>query len=400
MNARISQRIGSITESATLAVDAKAKALIAEGRPVIGFGAGEPDFPTPDYIVEAAVAACREPKWHRYTPAGGLPALKEAIAAKTLRDSGWNITANQVLVTNGGKQALYNAFATLLNPGDEAILPAPYWTTYPESIRLAGGTPVIVMTDETSGYRATVEQLEAARTAKTKALVFVSPSNPTGAVYSPEQVKAIGEWAVTHGIWVITDEIYEHLVYGDATFSSMPVLVPELADTCVVVNGVAKTYAMTGWRVGWMAGPADVVKAATNLQSHATSNVANVSQVAALAAVSGGLEAVDEMKVAFDRRRKLIVESLNAIPGVDCPLPEGAFYVYPSVKDLIGKEIRGKRAQNSSELAALILDEAEVAVVPGEAFGTPGYVRLSYATSDDNIMEGVGRIAALLGEAR
>lgn len=400
MNARISQRIGSITESATLAVDAKAKALIAEGRPVIGFGAGEPDFPTPDYIVEAAVAACREPKWHRYTPAGGLPALKEAIAAKTLRDSGWNITANQVLVTNGGKQALYNAFATLLDPGDEAILPAPYWTTYPESIRLAGGTPVIVMTDETSGYRATIEQLEAARTPKTKALVFVSPSNPTGAVYSPDQVKAIGEWAVEHGIWVITDEIYEHLVYGDATFTSMPVLVPELADTCVVVNGVAKTYAMTGWRVGWMAGPADVIKAATNLQSHATSNVANVSQVAALAAVSGGLEAVDEMKVAFDRRRKLIVESLNAIPGVDCPLPEGAFYVYPSVKDLIGKEIRGKRAQNSSELAALILDEAEVAVVPGEAFGTPGYVRLSYATSDDNIIEGVGRMAALLGEAR
>lgn len=400
MNARISQRIGSITESATLAVDAKAKALIAEGRPVIGFGAGEPDFPTPDYIVEAAVAACREPKWHRYTPAGGLPALKEAIAAKTLRDSGWNITANQVLVTNGGKQALYNAFATLLDPGDEAILPAPYWTTYPESIRLAGGTPVIVMTDETSGYRATIEQLEAARTPKTKALVFVSPSNPTGAVYSPDQVKAIGEWAVEHGIWVITDEIYEHLVYGDATFTSMPVLVPELVDTCVVVNGVAKTYAMTGWRVGWMAGPADVIKAATNLQSHATSNVANVSQVAALAAVSGGLEAVDEMKVAFDRRRKLIVESLNAIPGVDCPLPEGAFYVYPSVKDLIGKEIRGKRAQNSSELAALILDEAEVAVVPGEAFGTPGYVRLSYATSDDNIIEGVGRMAALLGEAR
>lgn len=400
MTARISQRIGSITESATLAVDAKAKALIAQGRPVIGFGAGEPDFPTPDYIVEAAVAACREPKWHRYTPAGGLPALKEAIAMKTLRDSGWDITADQVLVTNGGKQALYNAFAALLDSGDEVILPAPYWTTYPESIRLAGGTPVIVMTDETSGYRATIEQLEAARTPKTKALVFVSPSNPTGAVYSPDQVKAIGEWAVEHGIWVITDEIYEHLVYGDAEFSSMPVLVPELTDTCVVVNGVAKTYAMTGWRVGWMAGPADVIKAATNLQSHATSNVANVSQVAALAAVSGGLEAVDEMKVAFDRRRKLIVESLNAIPGVDCPLPEGAFYVYPSVKELIGKEIRGRRAQNSSELAALILEEAEVAVVPGEAFGTPGYVRLSYATSDANIIEGVGRMAALLGEAR
>jgi aspartate/methionine/tyrosine aminotransferase len=399
MTSRISRRIGSITESATLAVDAKAKALAAAGRPVIGFGAGEPDFPTPAYIVEAAVAACREEKWHRYTPAGGLPALKEAIAAKTLRDSGWAIEASQVLVTNGGKQALYNAFAALLDPGDEVILPAPYWTTYPESIRLAGGVPVEVMTDETSGYRASVAQLEAARTPRTKALVFVSPSNPTGAVYSPEEVKAIGEWALAHGVWVITDEIYEHLVYGDARFSSMPVLVPNLGNTCVVINGVAKTYAMTGWRVGWMAGPADVIKAATNLQSHSTSNVANVSQIAALAAVSGGLEAVEEMKVAFDRRRKLIVDMLNAIPGVECPMPEGAFYVYPSVKGVLGKEIRGKVSTDSAQLASLILDEAEVAVVPGEAFGTPGYLRLSYATSDANITEGVQRMGALLAEA-
>jgi aspartate/methionine/tyrosine aminotransferase len=399
MTSRISRRIGSITESATLAVDAKAKALAAAGRPVIGFGAGEPDFPTPAYIVEAAVAACREEKWHRYTPAGGLPALKEAIAAKTLRDSGWAIDASQVLVTNGGKQALYNAFAALLDPGDEVILPAPYWTTYPESIRLAGGVPVEVMTDETSGYRASVAQLEAARTPRTKALVFVSPSNPTGAVYSPEEVKAIGEWALAHGVWVITDEIYEHLVYGDARFSSMPVLVPDLGNTCVVINGVAKTYAMTGWRVGWMAGPADVIKAATNLQSHSTSNVANVSQIAALAAVSGGLEAVEEMKVAFDRRRKLIVDMLNAIPGVECPMPEGAFYVYPSVKGVLGKEIRGQVSTDSAQLASLILDEAEVAVVPGEAFGTPGYLRLSYATSDANITEGVQRMGALLAEA-
>jgi aspartate/methionine/tyrosine aminotransferase len=399
MTSRISRRIGSITESATLAVDAKAKALAAAGRPVIGFGAGEPDFPTPAYIVEAAVAACREEKWHRYTPAGGLPALKEAIAAKTLRDSGWAIEASQVLVTNGGKQALYNAFAALLDPGDEVILPAPYWTTYPESIRLAGGVPVEVMTDETSGYRASVAQLEAARTPRTKALVFVSPSNPTGAVYSPEEVKAIGEWALAHGVWVITDEIYEHLVYGDARFSSMPVLVPNLGNTCVVINGVAKTYAMTGWRVGWMAGPADVIKAATNLQSHSTSNVANVSQIAALAAVSGGLEAVEEMKVAFDRRRKLIVDMLNAIPGVECPMPEGAFYVYPSVKGVLGKEIRGQVSTDSAQLASLILDEAEVAVVPGEAFGTPGYLRLSYATSDANITEGVQRMGALLAEA-
>ena len=397
--ARVSRRIAAITESATLAVDAKAKALKAAGRPVIGFGAGEPDFPTPGYIVEAAIAAARLPKWHRYTPAGGLPELKEAITAKTLRDSGYAVTAAQVLVTNGGKQALYNTFAALLDPADEVILPAPYWTTYPESIRLAGGVPVEVMTDETSGYRATVAQFEAARTPRTKVLVFVSPSNPTGAVYSPAETKLIGEWALANGIWVVTDEIYEHLVYGDAEFSSMPVLVPGLADTCVIINGVAKTYAMTGWRVGWMIGPPDVIKAATNLQSHSTSNVANISQIAAIAALSGDLAAVDEMKIAFDRRRKLITRMLDAIPGITCPLPEGAFYVYPSVKGLIGKTIRGKEITSSADLADVILDEVEVAVVPGEAFGTPGYLRLSYAIGDDDIVEGVTRMGSLLGEA-
>ena len=395
---RISQRIGSMSESATLAVDAKAKALVAAGRPVIGFGAGEPDFPTPEYIVSAAVEACRDPRWHRYSPAGGLPALKEAIAHKTLRDSGWEIGADQVLVTNGGKQALYNAFAALLNPGDEVLLPAPYWTTYPESIALAGGVPVEIPTDETTGYRASIEQLEAARTPRTTMLVFVSPSNPTGAVYSPAEVEAIGTWAADNGLWVVTDEIYEHLVYGDAVFSSMPVVVPQLTDQCVVINGVAKTYAMTGWRVGWMIGPKDVVKAATNLQSHATSNVANVSQIAALAAVSGDLAAVEDMKVAFDRRRRLIVEALNRSPEVECPTPEGAFYVYPSVKGVLGTDIRDHRPASSAELAALILDEVEVAVVPGEAFGTPGYLRLSYATSEDKITEGIARIATLLSE--
>lgn len=396
---RISRRIAAITESATLAVDAKAKALAAAGKPVIGFGAGEPDFPTPSYIVDAAVAACREEKWHRYTPAGGLPELKEAIATKTVRDSGFSVSASQVLVTNGGKQALYNAFATLLDPGDEVLLPAPYWTTYPEAIRLAGGTPVIVMTDESAGYLASIDQLQAALTPQTKALVFVSPSNPTGAVYPPEMVKAIGEWALAQGIWVITDEIYEHLVYGDASFASMPTLVPELADRCIVVNGVAKTYAMTGWRVGWMIAPADVIKAATNLQSHATSNVANVSQIAALAAVSGGLSAVEEMKVAFNRRRLLIVDLLNAIPGVTCPTPEGAFYAYPSVKELMGKSIAGTVVNSSAELAGVILDQVEVAVVPGEAFGTPGYLRLSYATSDEKITEGLARMHELLKSA-
>ncbi len=397
---RVSARIGAIAESATLAVDAKAKALKAAGRPVIGFGAGEPDFPTPDYIVEAAVEACRAPRNHRYTPAGGLPELKEAIAAKTLRDSGYAVDASQVLVTNGGKQAIYEAFAAILDPGDEVIVPAPYWTTYPESIQLAGGVPVEVVTDETTGYKVSVEQLEAARTENTKVVLFVSPSNPTGAVYTRAEAEAIGRWAVEHGLWVLTDEIYEHLVYGGAEFVSLPALLPELADKTIVVNGVAKTYAMTGWRVGWVIGPKDVVKAATNLQSHATSNVSNVAQRAALAAVSGDLSAVHEMRTAFDRRRRTIVKMLNEIDGVVCPEPEGAFYVYPSVKGLLGKEIRGQRPQTSAELASLILDEVEVAVVPGEAFGTPGYLRFSYALGDADLAEGVGRIQTLLAEAR
>ncbi|MEV8096674.1 pyridoxal phosphate-dependent aminotransferase [Kitasatospora sp. NPDC085879] len=397
---RVSARIGAIAESATLAVDAKAKALKAAGRPVIGFGAGEPDFPTPGYIVDAAVAACQDPKNHRYTPAGGLPELRAAIAAKTLRDSGYEVDASQVLVTNGGKQAIYEAFAAILDPGDEVVVPAPYWTTYPESIQLAGGVAVEVVTDETTGYKVSVEQLEAARTENTKVVLFVSPSNPTGAVYTREEAEAIGRWALEHGLWVLTDEIYEHLVYGRAEFTSLPALLPELRDKCIVVNGVAKTYAMTGWRVGWLIGPQDVVKAATNLQSHATSNVSNVAQVAALAAVSGDLSAVDEMKTAFDRRRRTIVKMLNEIDGVLCPEPEGAFYVYPSVKGLLGKEIRGKRPASSAELAALVLDEAEVAVVPGEAFGTPGYLRLSYALGDADLVEGVTRIQRLLAEAR
>jgi aspartate aminotransferase len=397
---RVSTRIGGITESATLAVDAKAKALKAAGRPVIGFGAGEPDFPTPQPIVAAAMEACRDPRNHRYTPAAGLPELREAIAAKTARDSGYQVQPSQVVVTNGGKQAVYQAFAALLDPGDEVLLPAPYWTTYPESVSLAGGVPVPVVTDESTGYLATIEQLEAARTDRTKALLYCSPSNPTGAVYPPEQVEAIGRWAVEHGIWVVADEIYEHLVYDGVRAASMPVAVPELADTCVVVNGVAKTYAMTGWRVGWMISPADITKAAANLQSHLTSNVANVSQRAALAAVSGPLDAVAEMRAAFDRRRQTIVKLLADIPGIEVPTPQGAFYVYPSVKSLLGKEIRGQRPATSVALAALVLEQAEVAVVPGEAFGTPGYFRLSYALGDDDLVAGVTRMGDLLREAR
>ena len=396
---RISARIAAIAESATLAVDAKAKALKAAGRPVIGFGAGEPDFPTPDYIVEAAAAATKVVANHRYSPTPGLPDLRDAIVAKTKRDSNYEITADQVLVTNGGKQAVYQAFATIVEDGDEVLLPSPYWTTYPECIKLAGGIAVEVFADETQNYLVSVEQLEAARTPKTKALLFCSPSNPTGSVYSVEQVKAIGEWALKNNIWIIADEIYEHLLYDGATAPSMPVVVPGLADTTIIINGVAKTYAMTGWRVGWMIGPKDVIKAATNLQSHLTSNVSNVSQRAAIAAVTGDLAAVHKMGEAFDRRRKLIVSLLNEIPGFSCPTPTGAFYVYPSVKGVLGKTIRGKTPTTSAELATLILEEVEVAAVPGEAFGPSGYLRFSYALSDEDIVEGIGRIKKLVEEA-
>ncbi|MHB1062894.1 MAG: pyridoxal phosphate-dependent aminotransferase [Georgenia sp.] len=393
---RVSARLASIGESATLAVDAKAKALKAAGRPVIGFGAGEPDFPTPDYVVEAAVAAAKDPVNHRYTPAKGLPALREAIAEKTLRDSGYVISPDSVLVTNGGKQAVYEAFAAIIDPGDEVLLPAPYWTTYPEAIRLAGGRPVEVFAGVDQGYKVTVDQLEAARTERTKALLFCSPSNPTGAVYSPEQTAEIGRWALEHGIWVVTDEIYEHLVYDDNVFTPIVRATPELAETTIVLNGVAKTYAMTGWRVGWLIGPADVVKAATNLQSHLTSNVANVSQRAAIAAVGGDLSAVDEMRTAFDRRRRTMTDMLRAIDGVELPTPEGAFYAYPSVRGVLGRSIRGRTPTTSAELATLILEEVEVAVVPGEAFGPSGFLRLSYALGDADLAEGVGRIQDLL----
>jgi len=399
MGTRISDRIAAIAESATLAVDAKAKALKAAGRPVIGFGAGEPDFPTPDYIVEAAREAALKPQYHRYTPVAGLPELRAVVAAKTLRDTGYAVEPSQVLITNGGKQAVYNAFATLLDPGDEVLLVAPYWTTYPEAIKLAGGISVEVQTDETTGYLATLEQLDAARTDRTKVLLFVSPSNPSGAVYPPEQVAAIGAWAAEQGLWVVTDEIYEHLVYGEHRNVSIATAAPALGDRVIVLNGVAKTYAMTGWRVGWLIGAPDVVKAASNLQSHATSNVSNIAQVAALAAVGGDLSAVAEMRTAFDRRRRTIVEMLSTIDGVICPEPGGAFYAYPQVKGLLNRPLRGRTAASSAELADLILDEVEVAVVPGEAFGTPGYLRLSYALGDADLAEGISRLQKLVADS-
>ena len=398
MGTRVSDRIAAIAPSATLAVDAKAKALKAAGEPVIGFGAGEPDFATPDHIVAAAIAACSDVKNHRYSPAGGLPELKDAIVAKTARDSGYAIDASQVLVTNGGKHAISNAFAALLDPGDEVLLPAPYWTTYPEPIKLAGGVPVEILAGEEAGFRVTIEQLEAARTPRTKALVFVSPSNPTGAVYPRDEVEAIGRWAVEHDIWVVTDEIYEHLTYGDAEFHSMPVLLPELADRCIVVNGVAKTYAMTGWRVGWVIAPNDIIKGATNLQSHQTSNVANVSQRAAIAALTGGLEDVVRMREAFDRRRQTIHRALNAIDGVSCIEPQGAFYAFPSFAEILERGVNGQKVGSTLELADLILEQAKVAIVPGEAFAAPGYARLSFALGDDDLGEGIQRIADFLAE--
>lgn len=390
----LSKRITSIAESATLKVDAKAKALKAEGRPVISFAAGEPDFPTPAHVVEAALAAVKDPANHRYTPAAGLPALREAIAEKTLRDSGWAVTPSQVVVTNGGKQAVYQACATLLDPGDEMLLPAPYWTTYPEAISLAGGTPVVVFAGADQDYKVTVDQLEAARTPNTKALMFVSPSNPTGAVMTLEETRAIGEWAAEHGIWVIADEIYQNLVYeGGADHAvSIAEAAPAVQDRCILVNGVAKTYAMTGWRLGWMVGPQDAITAAANLQSHLSSNVSNISQLAGLAALQRDQGPAKAMRDAFDIRRKVIVEGLNAIDGIICPEPTGAFYVYPDVTGLLGREWAGKTPTTSLELADLILDECEVAAVPGEAFGPSGYLRFSYALGDADLAEGISRL--------
>ena len=390
----LSKRITSIAESATLKVDAKAKALKAEGRPVISFAAGEPDFPTPAHVVEAALAAVKDPANHRYTPAAGLPALREAIAEKTLRDSGWAVKPSQVVVTNGGKQAVYQACATLLDPGDEMLLPAPYWTTYPEAITLAKGTPVVVFAGADQDYKVTVDQLEAARTPKTKALMFVSPSNPTGAVMTLEETRAIGEWAAEHDIWVIADEIYQNLVYeGEADHAvSIAEAAPAVQDRCILVNGVAKTYAMTGWRLGWMVGPQDAITAAANLQSHLSSNVSNISQLAGLAALQGDQAPAKAMRDAFDIRRKVIVDGLNAIDGVICPEPTGAFYVYPDVTGLLGREWAGKVPTTSLELADLILDKCEVAAVPGEAFGPSGYLRFSYALGDADLSSGLKRL--------
>ncbi|MDQ1530198.1 MAG: aspartate aminotransferase [Microbacteriaceae bacterium] len=391
--APLSPRIANIAESATLRVDAKAKALKAAGRPVVSYAAGEPDFDTPEHIVEAAVRAARDPRNHHYTPAVGLPELREAIAEKTRIDSGLEVPASAVIVTAGGKHAVYEAVQALVGDGDEVIIPSPYWVTYPEVVKLAGGEPVPVFAGADQDYRVTVEQLEAARTPHTKAMLFVSPSNPTGSVYSPEETRAIGEWALEHGIWVLSDEIYQNLVYDGVRAQSIVEAVPELAEQTVLLNGVAKTYAMTGWRVGWMVGPAAVIKGAADLQSHLTSNVSNVAQRAAIAALTGPSEPIEAMRQAFDRRRRAIVDGLNAIPGFRTPTPQGAFYVYPDVSALLGREWGGVTPRSTLELADLLLDRCEVAVVPGEAFGPSGYLRFSYALADDALAEGVARLA-------
>ena len=395
---RISLRLAAVAESATLAVDARAKALAAAGERVVSFGAGEPDFPTPPHVIEAAIAACRDPKAHRYSPTAGLPELREAVATRNHTDTGLVAGANQVLITNGAKQAVYNTFAALCDPGDEVLVPAPYWTTYPECIALGGGVPVAVATSEDNGFRVTVEDLEAALTPRTKAMLFVSPSNPTGSVHSAAEIEALGKWALEKGIWVVTDEIYQNLVYGDAEHHSLPVVVPEMAEHTVVLGGVSKSYAMTGWRVGWMIGPSDLITSAVNYQSHTTSNVANVSQRAALAAVTGDQSCVAEMRAAFESRRKRAVDMISGIPGVRCAEPRGAFYVFPNLTAHVGRELRGRKPQNTLELAALILDEIRVAIVPGEAFGSPGYARLAYALGDDDLGEGLSRLGDLLSE--
>lgn len=393
----LSSRITSIAESATLKVDTKAKALKADGRPIISFAAGEPDFPTPEHVVEAAIEAARDPRNHRYTPAAGLPGLRDAIATKTRRDSGIDVPANRILVTNGGKQSVFQAINTVIGEGDELIIPAPYWTTYPEVVKVAGGVSVPVFAGADQGYKVTVDQLEAARTPRTKALMFVSPSNPTGAVYSYDETKAIGEWAERHGLWVISDEIYQTLTYDGVRATSIVEAVPTLDDQCILVNGVAKSHAMTGWRVGWMVGPREAIKAATNLQTHLTGNVNNIAQRATMAALTGSNDSVDEMRLAFDRRRRLIVDELTRVPGFSVPMPQGAFYVYADVTALLGREHGRRRIDSSLELADFILETAEVAVVPGEAFGPSGYVRMSYALGDDDIVEGVGRLRRVFG---
>ncbi|MFT8704455.1 pyridoxal phosphate-dependent aminotransferase [Bifidobacterium aquikefiricola] len=392
----LSNRIQNVAPSATLAVDTKAKAMKADGIDIIGFGAGEPNFPTPQYIVDAAAQACQDPRNHRYTPTAGLPELRAAIAKKTERDSGYAVDPVQVVVTNGGKQAVYETLQVLINPGDEVIVPAPYWTSYPEMIKLAGGKPVSVLASVDDGFVPTVAQLEAARTEKTKAIIVNSPSNPCGSVWDAKTTRDIAHWAIEHHIWILSDEIYEHLTYGNTVTCHIGAEVPECREQLIVLNGVAKTFAMTGWRVGWLIAPQYFAQAVSKLQGHLSSNVSDVSQRAALAAVSGDLSAVASMRSAFDIRRQHIESMLNEIPGVFCPNPTGAFYAFCNVTGLLNKPHgpHAAVARSSADLAGLLLEEAHIAAVPGEAFGAQGYLRFSYALDDKDLIEGIRRFKA------
>ncbi len=388
----ISQRASNVAVSATGAITERAKELAASGLDVISFGAGEPDFPTPDHIVEAAIVAARDPSNHKYSPAAGLPQLREAVADTTTA-SALSISAKQVLITNGAKTAVYIAFQTLLDSGDEVLVPAPFWVSYPEIIKLADGVPIPVFAGVAQGYKVTVEQLEAAVTNRTKALLFVSPSNPTGSVYSQDEIKAIGEWAAQRGLWVVTDEIYEHFTYG-AEFASMPALVPEVAERTMVINGVSKAYSMTGWRVGWLIAPPEAAAAAIRLQSQMSTNVSNVSQRAAIAGLAAGTGHPEMMREAFDARRQVMHDALSEIDGIVCPDPQGAFYMFPDVSNLIGREVGGVKVTSSHHLAEQALEIAQVAVVPGEPFGAPGHVRFSFALNDEDLRRGIDRFVS------
>jgi aspartate/methionine/tyrosine aminotransferase len=390
--ARVSQRLQRIPGSATLEISTRAREMRAEGRDVISFGAGEPDFPTPEHIVAAAQRAANDPANHHYSANAGLLPLREAIAHYTQANSHVPVDPSQVLVTNGAKQAIFQAFAALLDPGDEVLLPAPHWVTYPSGIDLAGGVTVSVPTSIENGFKVTVDDLESHRSDKTNLLVFVSPSNPTGAVYTAEEARTIGEWAAGHGIWVLADEIYQRLVYGDEDVAPSVAGVTTELDDCLLINGVAKSFAMTGWRVGWMIGPDDVIGAAARHQSHATGNVNNVAQMAALAGLTGAQDTVVAMREAFDKRRQTMVTMLSEAEGIELAEPHGAFYVFPKVSDLLGAKY-----PTTVSLAEALLEDAGIAVVPGESFGAPGFIRLSYALSDSDLERGVSRMLDMFG---
>lgn len=388
---KLAKRIQDIKESPTLAIAAKAKAMKAKGWDVIDFGAGEPDFDTPDNIKDAAIKAIMS-GFTKYTAVGGTDELKDAIIEKFKKDNNLAYTREEILVSCGGKQSFFNLAQAFFEKGDEVIIPAPYWVSYPPMVAIAGATPIILSAREEDAFKITPEQFSDAITPATKAVVINSPSNPTGTAYLPEELKAIADIAVKKGIFIISDEIYEKLLFDNHPFASMASFSEELKRQTIVLNGVSKTYSMTGWRIGYAAGPKELIKAMTNIQSQSTSNPASISQKAAIEAIKGPQNAVHNMVVEFDKRRKATVNGLNAIKGVRCTLPQGTFYAFPNISRLLKKRFNGKAINSSGDFAEFLLEEAEVAVVPGEAFGGEGHIRLSYATSMENIKEGLKRI--------